>query len=295
MSGVLHKFNILKKEKFFRDNGISYDLANELLEHWSKRLDPLLNVDEQFYFDYALFFLSMRENIFAVTIYDHIDKKTQFEYGIMNIFPETGMDITDPNSTLNTVRIYRNQEVHIRKASLQTADRLRHFTIWTATTTGYRIRPYWLKLKYLFSIYYIHKFRREEDKTINFFADINKSIFNAFDFSDAPQKCVCLTYFSFGPLKDYVSIMGESFVTECDRYIFTNIKEKAPENSELYILSAEDYLLISPNATKEELKETFYRMSFKMRGLLITYQIKFFTLKQKMKDIASVWDEIMIS
>ena len=293
-AGALHKFNILQKEEFFENNNIAYDLANELVDYWGRRLDSLLTVDMQSYFDYSLFFLSMRENIFAVVIYDHIAKKTQFEYGIMNIFSETDTNIADPDPILNTIKIYKEQEVNIRRVSLRTVDMLKHFTILIAAPKGYRIRPYWLKLKSLFSIYHIYKFKRETDKVINFFSSVNKSVLDAFDSSGGPRQCVCLTYFKLSSLKDYAMVMGENFVTECEKFIFTNIKEKAPKSSELYILNAEEYLLITPNSTEEVLKEKFYKVSFKMKDLLITYQIKFFTLKDKIKDIASVWNEIRI-
>ena len=286
---------MLQKEELFNSNILTSNIANELLNYWEEKLNSLSTLNIDSYFDYFFFFFSMKENILAAIIYDHTSKKIVSQYGLSNIFSETAADVSVPISGSNEIKIYKDQKVQICKASFQRSDKLKHYTILVVAPAGINIQPYWHKLRHIFYIYYIFKFVQcEAPKILYLFKTINKNVIDAINTLIDQQKFSCLTYFKFDPLKNYTKLMGENFIFEVERYLSNSIREKITENDQLYILSPQDYLLISLGSTDEILKEKFHKVSFQVKGLLITYRIKFFLVQNKISDLASIWDEVTI-
>ena len=293
-SMILHRLDIMEKNEFLNSGLVSSVISNELLNYWEEKLNLLSGSPNHSYFDYFLFFLSMRENILAVVIYDHKNKGIAFKYGISDIFEETNSDISSTVSGSSEIKIYKDQEVQIRIVFFQRFDKLRNYTVSIAAPAKLDIQTYWIKLRHVFIAYYIFEPTQEKAEILNLFKIINQDIITSINSLTEQGKTSCFTYLKFEPLKSYIKLAGEYFVSNLEKFLCRSIEEKMMGDDKLYILSPQDYLLVSLNSTDEVMKEKFYRSSFQMKGLLITYQIKFYIIQEKIEDLAHVWNDICI-
>jgi len=292
-----HKIDLGYLKGLVERDEVSKELANVALNSWQKRLSNFRDPLFQNYIDYFIFFEAINNGILAVSLANLSTREILNEYSVL---PDLQSQITK--------RLFKQKRENFEQESFKYCNNT--LTAWYLLIEGEgtsyagivvypksltNIGNCLLRLEFVLKRYYFPQYFEPDNRVMTLFLQINQEVTKRLNDFLKEGKPVAVTYFKFKNFNDYIEFAGEDFALQIVDGLIDEIKDHMKNEDRCFVLSPREYLIFSVNCTEEIMKQRFHRVSFKIKGLILTYKNKYSTLKKPIKDLFEIWDDIAIT
>lgn len=288
-----HNIDLSHLKSLAAEKKIDAVLVEALLNYWSKRLDDKNDAIYSRYIEYYLFFESLRALFFAVFIFDMKNGSTRHSYGI---FPALAPAIFSTIATgeKNTAGLmdfdYNGQKyaLHYLHSGYHEQD----YTIAALALKEMPIGDNLMRLKYVFERFYLPSSFSKDNRIALLFPEVQNLIAEMVNPTLAQKQPVTFSYLYFESLTKYVGLAGENFAKGLLEELQLDVHRILKDTDRSIILSTREILIVSLNCEEDIMKKRFASAYFHAKSLLLSFQIKFHTIRTPVTDLHAIWDDI---
>lgn len=141
-------------------------------------------------------------------------------------------------------------------------------------------------------ISYLNKNESIETIFKDSFARVDRKVMDIINANTSVGRNVSISLFQFHSFDRYFSNMGENFSREFMDEISDYFLENLNVGDSLFILSPEEYLVVSPDCSMEQMQSKFLKSSFTVKGLVINFFSNFVCISQPVSRSEEVWGKV---
>jgi hypothetical protein len=288
-----HNIDLTHLKDLVGEKKIDDVLVEALITYWCKRLDDKNDAIYSQYIEYYLFFESLRALFFTVFIFDMKTGGTRHSYGI---FPALAPAIfaTVSAGEKNTAGLmdfdYNGQKyaLHYLHSGYHEQD----YTIAALALKEISIGDNLMRLKYVFERFYLPSSFSKDERIGLLFPEVQNLIAGMVNPTLAEKQPVTFSYLYFESLTKYVSLAGENFAKGLLEELQHDVHRILKDTDRSIILSTREILIVSLNCEEDIMQKRFASAYFHAKSLLLSFQIKFHTVRNPITDLHSIWDDI---
>lgn len=273
-----------------RENRVSVEFGRELLEFWRARLDDPSGLIREDFVEYCLFQESIDHGLVSATLYDTGAEKTSRHFGI---FPEERavemlkQHFDFPELATQGQIFFEEQllffkvfpgaggkkESSLLALSVEPLQEER-FLYFEKILTGFEMNPY-----------------DEYSYSNNLYLYLKEEL--EFVLHKTEAKEATFVYLRLENLKKYFDYAGDYFGHEVVHMALNQIYTNVSGEIICYVMQPGQYLVLCPGKTEDELKKSLRKMTIKVKSLLLSYQVNYYSTKLPVENIDVIWEELI--
>jgi len=291
--GEFHRISLDALRGLIRENKISAQLADSLLQYWRKRLDDSNDALYADYIEYYLFFEAMHGLFLGLYIFDLQTSAVRHSYGIFPTLSASVFKTIDnlPDSSTRSVA-FEHGTHELRLHNLHCGFGNQNFLIAVLSVKDYDLSAHLKRLRYVFERFYLPSSFSRDERVALLFSETETVIGDLIRPALAQGLPVTFTYLYFESTSKYVGLAGENFAKELIQELQKDVHRILKDTDNSIILSPREILIVSLNCDKSIMQNRFASAYFHAQSLLMAFQVNFFTATKPVTDLGALWGEI---
>lgn len=291
-----HKIDLSYLKKLLSKKQIVAQRAQKLIDYYNSRLsdnnDPLYTE----YFDYFLFFESIKSAVLSAFAYEIKKDKILNQFGIMdNAIPDIIKTITQNTDQVESGKVseftFRNEKFSLwfKEATFEQDAFLIVILFPRKAVSQSSIE----RIYNVFLRYYIPDIFKPDNRFLSFFDDTNERIMAQMMQSLAVNKPVTISYFKFQPLGKFLVLAGEHYATDVVNGLVEILTSRLKKDDQCYVLNPREYIVVSNNCESEIMQKRFHKMIFEVKSLFLDYEVKMTTIREPFNSLSDIWQDLV--
>ncbi|MDH5718305.1 MAG: hypothetical protein OEZ22_11815 [Spirochaetia bacterium] len=291
-----HNIDLSNIKKLLLEKQITVETTNDLINYWEEQISNKKNLIFHNYFDSYLFFELMKYSVIKVIFYDFKNDKILYKYGILN---------DADGEILSSVKNDGKRDEKLEKMFLFEHQN-EAFGLWRRKITSHNFDYYFLALfpqelniivnlreiSQIFLRYFLPSIYKPDNRFMPLFEDVNKAIIEKINPYLESESPVTFSFFKFETFDRYLEFGGEFFAKEVIDDILNEFSTKIKATDNFFVLSPQKYLIVSVDCESDVIKDRFKKLSFKIKSLILNFNVKYSTFYKPINHLSEKWKEI---
>lgn len=274
-----------------KEEKVDMGFARTLLEYWRERLDNPSDSIRSDFIEYVLFWESICYGLVSATFVDAQERVIGRHFGI---FPEERAHEMALQQ-IDFPELAKEGKVLLGEQDL-------YYRFFTRTGSGSEcsvlvtsVHPpeheHMVRLKRVLASFVFQHCVERLPHTHNLYAHLKTEIKRVI--SESSAESVTFAYLRLENLRKYLTLGGDYFGYEILHSTLTQIYANTSREDICYVIQPGQYLIVCPGKSEEELKEKFRKIDIKIKSLLLSYQIHYFSTSIPLDDVDIIWDKLI--
>ena len=277
-----HDINLDYLRETVNSGKVSIKKIEKLLDYWKAKITNSKDLLYHNYFEYYLFFESIQYGIISsavIEIIERVESRNIKDY------------LLSKKNGLSEEFDFQGDQLRTWLCAVEFGNTI--YLIGVIYPSGLNINKNLQRFENVFKHFYLPNIFEPDLRILPLFIEVNKDIVKKIEKYLRYKKPVTFTVFQFEDFNKYIKLAGEHFGREIISTLVKQITDKLKQDDTYYVLSPREYLIVSVNCEKSILEQRFHRETFKIKSLLLNYEVKFTTRRLPINDLSLIWNEIV--